>query len=300
MTAAMTESASVATADALDATPKGSVGVTPQTVQATPLWVETLAVIGLDINAVTLMDAALIYAELGIAVFPLQPVTKIPYAGTRGVLEASTNLVRVERHWSRNPNSNIGIATGTAYSVLDVDTKKDAPGWASAHRLNQHGLLKASWGQARTPSDGGHLCFAPSDEGNHTAGKAGHGLDFRGIGGYVVAPPSVLNVGKYQWVGFAPERFGQPFDWAAATDLLTPRRKAFGGAFSDGKDASRLVKAVAEAQEGNRNAMLYWAAMRCVESGIDPTVLVDAAHYIGLEQREIDGTIRSAVKAGAR
>ena len=301
MSAVMTESASVATADALVATREGSVGVTPPKVPTVPLWVETLAAIGPGINSISLLDAALVYAELGIPVFPLQPGSKEPYGRTHGVLDANTDLERIERFWRGRPESNIGIATGGAYAVLDVDTKKDAPGWQSAHRLNEHGLLKASWGQARTPSDGGHLCFAANDEGNHTSGKAGHGLDFRGVGGYVVAPPSVLDIGKYEWVGFAPERYGQPFDWAAATQLFAPRRKAaVAKAFTGGKDASRLVKAVAEAKEGNRNSMLHWAAMRCIESGIDPLVLVEAARSIGLEQREIDGTIRSALKAGAQ
>lgn len=302
MTAEKAESASVATADALVATPKGSVGVTPQTVQATPLWVETLAAIGLGINDISLMDAALVYAELGIPVFPLQPGSKEPYRGTRGVLDANTDLERIERFWSGRPDSNIGIATGHAYSVLDVDCKKDAPGWQSAHMLNQHGLLRDSFAQASTPSGGGHLCFAANSEGNHTAGRAGHGLDFRGVGGYVVAPPSVLAEGKYEWVGFAPERYGQPFDWAAATEVLTPPRKtlAVGKKFTGRSTAGPLIKTVATAKEGNRNGTLHWAAMRCVESGIDPTVLVDAALSIGLEQREIDSTIGSAVKAGAR
>lgn len=301
MSAAMTESASVATADALVATLEGSAGVTPPKVPTAPLWVETLAAIGLGINGIALMDAALVYAELGIPVFPLQSGSKEPYRGSKGVLGANTDLARIERFWRGLPESNIGIATGVAYSVLDVDTKKDALGWQSAHRLNQHGLLRGSFAQASTPSGGGHLCFAANDEGNHTAGKAGHGLDFRGFGGYVVAAPSVLDIGKYEWVGFAPERYGQPFDWAAASALLAPRRKTRAArAFTGGKDASRLVKAVAEAKEGNRNAMLHWAAMRCIESGIDPHVLVDAARSIGLEHREIDGTIRSALRAGVR
>lgn len=300
MRAVKTESASVATADALVATPEGSVFDTPQTVQVTPVWVETLASIGMGINALDLMDAALVYAELGIPVFPLRPETKEPYGGTGGKDDATTDLARIERHWNRHRFSNVAIATGWVLSVLDVDTKHDAPGWASANRLNRQGLLKSSWGQARTPSNGGHLFFAASDEGNHTAGKAGHGLDFRGVGGYIVAAPSVLDTGRYEWVGFAPQRYGPPLDWAAVTALLAPRPKAVTTPFRGAKTARPLVRAVAEAKAGNRNGTLHWAAMRCVESGIDPSVLVDAALSVGLEWREIDATLRSAVKAGAR
>jgi len=265
----------------------------------TPYWVETLAAIGLGINDIDLIDAAMAYGEIGLSIFPLQPVTKIPYAGTRGVLDATTDLIRVEKHWSRYSNSNIGIATGFAHSVLDVDTKNDAPGWDSAHRLNRFGLLQSAFAQSSTPSGGGHLFFAADDEGNHTAGGANHGLDFRGVGGYVLAPPSVLDVGCYKWVGFTPERFGQPFDWAAAANILKPPRPSLNLSKSYGQGSNALVKTVAEAKEGNRNAVLHWAARRCVESGINPTVLTDAALSLGLEQREIDSTIRSAVKAGA-
>lgn len=267
----------------------------------TPFWLETLAAIGLDIKSVSLLDAAMVYGEIGVPIFPLQPNTKIPFAGTNGFQDANTDLKRIESFWRKYPTSNIGIATGFAFSVLDVDTKNEAPGWASAHRLNQSRMLQGSFAQASTPSGGGHLCFAPNNEGNHTAGKNNHGLDFRGVGGYIVAAPSTLENGHYEWVGFAPERFGETFNWDAATKILNPREQV-NRKLNTGKAASgvgALVNAVRGAKEGNRNAILHWAAMRCVESGVDPIVLMDAALSIGLDEREVASTIRSAVKAGA-
>jgi hypothetical protein len=54
---------------------------------------------------------------------------------------------------------------------------------------------------ASTPSGGGHLYFRPPPgvEIRNSAGKLGPGLDVRGVGGYVVAPPSVIDGKAYRW-----------------------------------------------------------------------------------------------------
>jgi hypothetical protein len=77
-----------------------------------------------------------------------------------------------------------------------------------------------------------------------------------------------------------------------------------------GRDPGRLlagiVRTVAEAQEGNRNAALYWAVCRAAERGGDLDVdaaladLRGAAARAGLGEQEIERTITSALTAGAR
>jgi hypothetical protein len=50
-----------------------------------------------------------------------------------------------------------------------------------------------------TPRGGRHLYVAPSGDGN--AANFRPGLDYRGAGGYVVAPPSIGPNGKrYDWI----------------------------------------------------------------------------------------------------
>ena len=59
----------------------------------------------------TMMQAALEYANQGLAVFPLFPRDKFPiYKG--GFQNATTDPVQIGKWWRKNPDANIGIATG--------------------------------------------------------------------------------------------------------------------------------------------------------------------------------------------
>src|SRR5215469_11221378 len=78
-----------------------------------------------------LLAAALAYAARGWAVFPLQPGGKKPMAGSNGFKDATIDHAQIEAWWTKNPDANIGIATGAAsgISVLDVDVKA----WENKH-----------------------------------------------------------------------------------------------------------------------------------------------------------------------
>ena len=73
----------------------------------------------------TLLKAALRYAARGWAVFPLAPGTKVPLKGSNGVKDATKNTDQIRSWWTKNPDANIGCATGAASgcTVLDLDTK---------------------------------------------------------------------------------------------------------------------------------------------------------------------------------
>jgi hypothetical protein len=70
-----------------------------------------------------------------------------------------------------------------------------------------HGILPATW-RALTGGGGEHVYFsAPATEIRNSSGHLGPGLDIRGVGGYVVAPPSLHKSGRrYAWnVDFHPD-----------------------------------------------------------------------------------------------
>jgi hypothetical protein len=99
--------------------------------------------------------------------------------------------------WTRHPQANIGLATGHTFDVLDVD------GPAGAHAIQElaatHGL-HSSGPLVRTGGGGWHYYLAPSSLGNARPQGLEH-VDWRGRGGYVVAPPSRHASGRpYQWV----------------------------------------------------------------------------------------------------
>jgi hypothetical protein len=99
--------------------------------------------------------------------------------------------------WTRHPQANIGLATGQCFDVLDVD------GPAGAHAIQElaatHGLRSAG-PLVRTGGGGWHFYLAPTGLGSVRPSDLEH-VDWRGRGGYVVAPPSRHASGRsYQWV----------------------------------------------------------------------------------------------------
>lgn len=260
-----------------------------------------------QLNACSLLDAAVAYAELGIPVFPLEENGKRPHRelpdrgpGSGGLHLAHRDTHRIEAWWRNYPDSNIGLRCGDAFDVLDIDTKNDAPGWDSTRKLNTRGLLAGAFAHVRTPSGGGHLYFAPSGDGNHQAGSTRSGLDSRGVGGYVVAPPSIIDGSRYQWAGVLPDRYGPVLSWQSVLDTLAPKRPSVPAArqATPGR-LEHLERFVLELTPGNRNAGLHWAGCRAAADGLDPLELLPAALSIGLDEWEATSTLRSAARNGA-
>lgn len=150
----------------------------------------------------SLPRAAEQYARWGWPVFPLKPGSKEPYPGSKGCKDATTDLTTIRRWWQKAPRSNIGLATGHVFDVLDVDFVTKDTGRATGaaqewRRLLESGHMPDIHGLATTPRGGIHAYLLPTGGGN----KAGFlpGLDYRGAGGYVVAPPSTVGGRRYTW-----------------------------------------------------------------------------------------------------
>ena len=118
-----------------------------------------------------------------------------------GLTNASTDPAIIAEWWRRWPDANVGIRTGaeSGVVVLDVDTPKGGAG-ALAELERKHGKLPAT-ARVLTGGGGEHIYFRhPDRELRNSTGRLGAGLDVRGDGGYVVAPPSVHESGRaYQW-----------------------------------------------------------------------------------------------------
>lgn len=163
----------------------------------------------MNIQAVTLttLDHALAYAARGWPILPLQPRGKAPLGALvpHGVKDATTDAATVRAWWAARPDANIGIATGGRFFVLDVDPRHGGEE-SLADLVAQHGDLPATV-ECLTGGGGRHLYFAWPAGAQRLAGKLGPGLDLKGAGGYVVAPPSVHPNGRsYTWeVGGHPD-----------------------------------------------------------------------------------------------
>lgn len=170
-----------------------------------------------------MLDHALKYADNGWHVLPLHgivngqctcglnckspgkhPITK------NGLKDASVDPDQITAWWTDHPSANIGLATGSQSNlwIIDVDNKHSVEvgnilvgqGDLSIREIeNEHGPIPEGR-YVDTGGGGRHYYFAFSDGcgGNRTGIR--DGIDVRGEGGYVVAPPSVHVSGHvYQW-----------------------------------------------------------------------------------------------------
>jgi Bifunctional DNA primase/polymerase, N-terminal/Primase C terminal 2 (PriCT-2) len=170
------------------------------------------------------VEAALHYAECGLLVFPVPPGSKrsyksAQYCGGRR-WGATRDPDEIEWDWSRWPYANVGIATGddSGVFVVEIDTLAGhgVDGFAALHKLPALPLTLT----AQSPSGSRHYYFRypTTCDIRNSANVLGPGIDVRGEGGMVVAPPSIRKDGAYIWlnallVAEAPE-------WLL--DALTP------------------------------------------------------------------------------
>jgi hypothetical protein len=241
-------------------------------------------------------DAALRYAAHGWPVFACQPGTKVPPERSRGFLDATTDPDKVTWLWGRaGRDANVGIATGApGPDVLDVDVHNGAPGWRSYNQLRAESLVPDAMAEVRTPSGGGHFYYRGTDQRN---GKLpSHGIDYRGAGGYVVAPPSQVEGRPYAVV--SKQASAATFDWGAARQHLSPQseRRTFEHSPDRPRSLDHLARHVAGLQEGNRSDGTFWALCRAAEAGDETAMdaICAAAESTGLTPREVSASRRSA------
>ena len=146
------------------------------------------------------LQDALNYAAQGWKVIPLKPGGKTPIIHN-WPQKASMSESIIKKWWRDNPEANVGIVTGTASNlvVVDADCKNDKPGLVNLALVEKivGGFETLT---VETQSGGRHLYFTMSEDLKaNSAGKI-EGIDIRSSGGYVVAPPSVVEGRSYAWL----------------------------------------------------------------------------------------------------
>lgn len=206
-----------------------------------------------------LLEAALFYTRLGWNVIPLFPRGKKPAVTSwQKWQKEKVTESQVGAWWGKYPDANIGIITGAVSGIiaLDVDGKD-----------GERSLKQVAQGVPPTPisqtGKGYHYIFLhPGGVLHNFAGKM-PGLDFRGDGGYIVAPPSIHPTGRaYQWA-LDPETTPptDPPGWLMR--LLKPAgdRRPKG-------DAVDPLKVLDGVPEGERDNTLFRYACRLRRQGM--------------------------------
>lgn len=217
-----------------------------------------------DLPHLTLAEAAAYYARSGWPVFPL--AGKIPYKDSQGYQDATTNLESIDAWWMSHPTANIGLATGerSGVIVLDIDPPE---GYYSIKELQTTYSPLPDTMRSRTAHGGLHYFFQYPDDGNryqNAVGLAGQeGVDIRATGGYVVLPPSKLyNRLSYTWGNPEIPIAALPI-WLCDLLLEAQQKKEKypqGLRFAGSPGEHWLSQALAQAQEGKRNAVGFWLA----------------------------------------
>jgi hypothetical protein len=257
------------------------------------------------VNRTRAEEAAHKYADHGWPVFPTVVWQKVP-ATEHGYLDATTNHRTIQQWWRSEPSHGVAIATGApGPDVVDVDRKGERSGYPAWNALRQAGLAGEPQAVIRTPSGGMHAYFKGTQQ--RSGSMPQHAIDFRSTGGYVVAPPSAGPGGRPYAVAHK-QASSATVDWQAIRQHLDPQQQRQPQRVPERdagrpKDVGHLAAWVASQSEGNRNQGLFWAANRAIEAGDTGTLdkLADAARHAGLDEREVDRTIRSAQQtSGAR
>jgi putative DNA primase/helicase len=156
------------------------------------------------------IEAASSYAAQGMNVFPVPPNTKKSYKSDKfsGTKWGMTNDVEVViddfDHW---PDAGVGIPTGKVNGifVVEADTKKGhgVDGIANLRQFEErHGKLPQTR-MAVSPSGSLHYYFRHPGYDIHVKNSSSElapGVDVRGDGGMVLAPPTLRNDGQYRWL----------------------------------------------------------------------------------------------------
>jgi hypothetical protein len=265
---------------------------------------------------------AVALARRGWRVFPCSG--KLPLT-EHGCKDATEDTDKVREWWTRFPSANVAIATGRGLLVVDIDGEQ---GRASLELLEQRHAPLPRTLTAKTGGGGLHLYFHLVTQLGNTAGKLGPGIDTRGDGGYVIAPPSIHSSGqRYEWD--QNEEMAAAPPWLIRLLSPPPRREPHARPISDihmrsptlapapvdgvcsayGQAAlEREAEAVAKAADGQRNHSLNRAAFslgQLVAGGeLDEHLvrdrLAEAALACGLPEREVAATLESGLPAGMK
>jgi hypothetical protein len=151
-------------------------------------------------------QAALDYLARGWSIIPVREKAKRPAITWKAYQSKCVTEKTLRRWFRRSPDYNVAIVTGalSGLVVLDVDPRHG--GDKSLKKLErEHGPLPRTL-ESVTGGGGRHYYF--SHPGGEVRNRTGiePGIDLRGDGGCIVAPPSLHPSGKrYRWVkGRAP------------------------------------------------------------------------------------------------
>lgn len=221
----------------------------------------------------------------------------------KGLRDATKDPAVIDE-WSGHGRFNIGIVTGAISGIvaLDVDPRHDGDQTVAALE-REHGPLPPTW-RFLTGGGGEHILFRhPGAAVPNSAGQVGPGIDVRGDGGYIVAPPSQHISGRPYAISVDhhPDdvQLAEMPAWLLSRLLAEPA--ATKSAAKPTTDWRSTVSAVIA--EGERNRTLASLSGHLLRNRIDPWVTLDLLQAWNrthccppLAEAEVAATVRSIAR----
>ena len=216
------------------------------------------------------LDAALAYAARGWAVHPIRSRAKEP-ASAHGFKDATVDPALIRSWFENSPHLNVGIATGQASGIWVLDCDEGSADTLLDWEKDRGGLPDTPL--VRTGRGGRQVYFLnPPGLVIPSRVKFAHGIDTRGDGGYVVAPPSVTEK-AYTWL-----REGDPVEAPSwLIDLVHNRQAEPTGLLDEIAIQSSTLADAPGAQAGERHATACRLVGCEIARGTDPAAILNAA-----------------------
>lgn len=216
--------------------------------------------------------AALDYLRRGWSVIPVRPRDKRPLIPWQDYQRSPPGETELRDWFERWPDANVGIVTGVVSDLIVLDVDPRHGGEASLAGLElRHGPLPVTV-EAVSGGGGRHIYFAHPGGQVRNRVELAPGIDLRGDGGMIVAPPSVHPSGaRYAWrEGLAPGevRLAPPPVW-----LLRELGQGEGRLGHPLSHWRQLVAAGVPA--GSRNNTIASLSGHLLWHGVDPEVVTE-------------------------
>jgi hypothetical protein len=240
--------------------------------------------------------------SIGLPVFPCC-ADKKP-ATTHGFKDATDHPEGIRGLWECCPGPLIGVPTGpvSGIDVLDIDPRHGGGDWYAAKKENLPPTRIH-----RTRSGGLHLLFYHLDGLRNSSGKIAPGVDVRAEGGYIIWWPATgMDCKDYPPSGlpdWPPWLLSSLMSKPVQPPAIYPPHR---GAETPLKLAG-IVRMIAGAREGERNALTHWGACRIGEmvaagemaSALGIEIIAEAAARAGLSRADALPTIHSGFRNGS-
>ncbi|MFC6201256.1 bifunctional DNA primase/polymerase [Lactiplantibacillus nangangensis] len=248
---------------------------------------------------------ALKLARDGLPVFPLSSNSKVPLKGTKGYLDATTDIATLAGWFEHVPRANLGMRLDAAsLLVVDVDRHGVTDGVATLKQLNQDGKqLPADTYIEKTPNNGLHYFFTVAEKLSIRR-KVNLYPSIDVLHDFVLIAPSVIDGRHYEAI--EPVNSIKPVPQWLLRDLLpsqrmneTPEhasniRKTWAGRLLD--------ELVTGTSEGNRNSYLASVLGKILNTGCQSETAYGLLQYANdqlqppLPDKEVNTIFKSIIK----